>query len=434
MRRIVPLFLMLVVLISCKENAIIESIDADSVKRTAQSSQPNILLIISDDMGVDATPGYTIGNTKPNMPNLQSMIANGVRFTNMWSTPTCTPTRASILTGKYGSRTGVMRVGDVLSTSETSLQSYLDNQNSGYSSAVIGKWHLARSARHPGRMGVSHYAGLLKGGVQSYWDWTLTENGSQSTSNEYITSKFTDLAIDWVQQQNQPWFLWLAYTAPHTPYHLPPSNLHYQGSLPSNQSSINANPTPYYMAAIEAMDTEIGRLLNSMSQTERDNTVIIFVGDNGTPKKVSQGYPNGTKGSLYQGGINVPMVVSGKNVNRFNETDNALLTTTDLFSTIANIAGVNVSQINDSYNFADLLQTSGAGPRNYAFTEYREKNGSTEYTIRNSTHKYISFSNGSEALFDLQNDAFEQNNLLNAPLSTNDQQQLNALKAAANNI
>ena len=70
-------------------------------------------------------------------------------------------------------------------------------------------------------MGIDYYAGLLSGGVRSYWEWNITQNQSSTSSNEYTTTKFTDLAIDWVEQQNQPWFLWLAFNAPHTPLQLP---------------------------------------------------------------------------------------------------------------------------------------------------------------------------------------------------------------------
>jgi len=316
--------------------------DSDtSINPSPQTEKPNILLIIADDMGLDATPNYNVGSIKPNMPNLEVMMNTGIRFNNFWSNPTCTPTRGTILTGKYGFRTGVTEVGGVMPLSETSLQSHLDNTGSGYNHAVVGKWHLANNdASHPTNMGVNYYAGLLSGGVQSYTSWNFTENGQTSNTTEYTTTKFTDLAIDWVEQQTQPWFLWLAYNAPHTPFHLPPNNLHNQGNLPTDQASVDANPLPYYMAMLEAMDTEIGRLLSSMSATERENTVIIFIGDNGTPGETAQEYISSrAKGSIYNGGINVPMVISGKNVLRVNAVEEALINSTDLFATISELAG-----------------------------------------------------------------------------------------------
>ena len=388
-------------------------------------SSPNILLIIADDMGLDATPGYSVGTSKPTMPNLQDLMNSGVRFNNVWSNPVCTPTRATILTGKYGFRTNVINVGDVLSTSETSLHKVLNTNASEYSHAVIGKWHLSSDPTHPTAMGVDYFAGLLGGGVQSYTNWDLNENGVTTTSTAYTTTKFTDLAIDWVSAQSQPWFLWLAYNAPHTPFHLPPTNLHNQGDLPADDASIDANPLPYYHAMIEAMDSEIGRLLSTMTQEERDNTLLIFVGDNGSPSEVVQVYnSNRAKGSIYQGGVNVPMIISGKNVTRMNETEDALISTTDLFATIAEVAGAGHSESIDSHSFLDFLSNSSSKGRDFVYTEkHNTQTQGTDYTIRNATHKYIYFNTGAEALYNLSENPFESPNLLNEnqlPLSASD--------------
>ncbi|WP_298509853.1 sulfatase-like hydrolase/transferase [uncultured Kordia sp.] len=424
--KIIVIALFSLLFFACGNDDTITSTVAEAPTETPSdpsSSKPNILLIIADDMGLDATPGFDVGTIKPNMPNLQNMINSGVRFSNLWSNPTCTPTRSSILTGKYGFRTNVLNVGDVLSTSETSLQQFLAANSPEYSNAVIGKWHLSSSASHPTAMGIDYYAGLLSGGVQSYWNWNLTENQQTSNSTEYTTTKFTDLAIDWIADQSNPWFLWLAYNAPHTPFHLPPNELHTQGNLPTDQASIDANPIPYYMAMLEAMDSEIGRLLNSMSAEERENTIVIFIGDNGTPNAVVQQYiSQRAKGTVYQGGVNVPMIVSGKDVGRFNTVEDALVNTTDLFATIADIAGSGTFEINDSKSFKELLTTTNTDTRDYTYTEISRDNGS-DYTIRNATHKYILFSDGEEAFYNLSENPFENPNLLNAnqlPLSASD--------------
>lgn len=400
---------------------------------------PNIVLIIADDMGLDATPGYSLGNSKPNMPNIENMISTGIVFNNVWSNPTCTPTRAGMLTGKYGFRTNVLSVGDQLATSEISLQAYLDDTASAdYSNAVIGKWHLSADQTHPNSMGIDYFAGFLSGTLPSYTNWDLTINGTSSTSSDYATSKFTDLAIDWVQDQSQPWFLWLAYNAPHSPLHVPPSNLHSQGNLPSDQASIDANPLPYYMAMLEAMDTEIGRFLDALSPEERENSVFIFVGDNGTPRNVIQAYRGfKAKGTVYQGGIHVPMVVSGKNVTRMNAVENALINTTDIFATIAEIAGSNTAEIHDSKSFKDLLTQGGESKREYAYGEIGNDLGSSDYTIRNQTHKYIHFADGSEELYHLEQDPLENVNLLDLeelPLNAMDTQELEDLRAALTTV
>ncbi|KYG80737.1 sulfatase-like hydrolase/transferase [Roseivirga echinicomitans] len=397
------------------------------------STSPNILLIIADDMGLDATPGFSEGSIKPYMPNLEALMNSGVSFMNFWSAPVCTPTRATILTGKYGVNTGILGVGDEITTSETSLQKYIDNNAStDYSHAVIGKWHLSNSMSNPTDMGVGYYAGILSGTVQSYTNWSLTENGNTSTNTEYSTTKLTDLAIDWLGVQSQPWFLWMAYNAPHTPFHLPPSDLHHQGDLASDSGSIDANPTPYYMAALEAMDTEIGRLLTSIPEDERSNTIVIFIGDNGTPNRVAQA-PYGrqkAKGTLYQGGINVPMVVSGKGITRAGATEVALVNSTDLFTTIANLTGIENTIINDSQSFVAMFSQANQEGRDVIYTESIEAN-SAGYAIRNNQFKLIVFTNGNEEFYDLESDPYESENLLNGTLSTTEASAKTELKNKA---
>ena len=305
------------------------------------------------------------------------------------------------------------------------MHQYIDEQTGAkYSHAVIGKWHLSDNASHPTDMGVGYYAGFLSGAVKSYWDWDYTENGNTSNSTEYTTTKFTDLAIDWTQKQSKPWFLWLAHNAPHTPFHLPPSHMHSQGNLPDDQASIDNNPLPYYMAMLEAMDYEIGRLLQSMSDTEKENTMIIFIGDNGTPNQAAQEYNmRRVKGSIYQGGINVPMIISGKNVDRINEIETSLINTTDLFSTIAALTGVAVDSYNDSRNFSHLIENKSGSSREYVYSEKGSDIDHLDVTVRNATHKYILFEDGSEALYDLSENPLEKPNLLDPnqlPLSASD--------------
>ncbi len=380
------------------------------------STSPNILLIIADDMGKDATYGFTEGNVKPDTPNINNIKNSGITFNNCWVYPTCSPTRASMITGKYGYRTGVKQAGDILGSSETILQKYIKQQtNNEYVTALIGKWHLSGneiSGSSPEAFGMDYFAGLIGGGVQSYYQWQLTENGVQANETDYITEKITDLSIDWVNAQEKPWFLWLAYNAPHTPFHTPPAEMHSQGNLLDYSQGMN--PLPYYMAAIEAMDYQIGRLLENMSESERNNTVILFIGDNGTPNQVAQSpFSNSTaKGSLYQGGINTPLYVSGVNVNRVGKIDNNLINGTDLYATISEIAGVPVSRINDSKSFKTLL-SSVTEHREFQYAETNEF-----WTINNGKYKLFVNSNGSQEMYDLSSDPYESNNLLNGTLNS----------------
>lgn len=106
----------------------------------------------------------------------------------------------------------------------------------------------------------------MSGGVRNYFKWDGATQGQGFKSDVYTTTDFTNQALEWIGKQDNPWFLWLAYNAPHTPFHRPPADLHSNETLSGDEQSIKDNPLPYYHAMLEAMDTEIGRLLNSMDQ------------------------------------------------------------------------------------------------------------------------------------------------------------------------
>lgn len=409
----------LLTLFGCSKNEVSQVND-----ETITPSSPNILLIIADDMGKDATTGFSEGSLKPNTPNINNFINSGITFSNCWVYPTCSPTRASIITGKYGYRTGVKWANDELNSSETILQKYIKEQtNDSYSTAIIGKWHLSGNGinpLNPENFGMDHYAGLIGGGVQSYYQWMLTNNQEVTTETEYITEKFTDLSIDWINTQDKPWFLWLAYTAPHTPFHVPPSEMHSQGNLPNYVNGMDA--LPYYLAAIEAMDYQIGRLLENIPENERENTVILFIGDNGTPNQVAQfPYSSTTvKGSLYQGGINTPLIVSGTGIDRFDVIDDNLITSTDLYATIAELSGITIPNIHDSKSFKSLFSSVNS----HRDFQYSEKDDGTNdiWVLSNGQYKLFTNSNGNQEMYNIEIDPYETNNILNGILNSSQQE------------
>ncbi|MFT5921950.1 MAG: arylsulfatase B [Flavobacteriales bacterium] len=382
---------------------------------------PNILLIIADDLGKDAINGFMEGSIKPSTPHIDAIRNNGLSFSNLWVYPTCSPTRASIITGRYGYRTGVKGAGDELGQSEVALQEHIGIEtNNAYATAVVGKWHLSGNnpIANPEIFGIDYYAGLIRGAVDDYYQWQLTEDGSGSLQTEYTTEVFTDLAIDWVNEQSKPWFLWLAYNAPHTPFHVPPSEMHNQGGLPAYIEG--TDPIPYYMAAIEAMDYQIGRFLDSIPADEVENTVIIFIGDNGTPSQVAQSpYSSNTvKSTLYQGGINTPMFISGTGVSRTGIATN-LITSTDLFSTISEIAGGSSNAIHDSKSFKGLFSQSSVH-REYQYSELND-GVDDQWAISNGAYKLMVDFNGDEEMYYLVDDQYENTDLLDGSLSSMEQ-------------
>lgn len=392
----------------------------------AQVDKPNILLIIADDMGIDVTNGYLESERMPNTPNLDSLRNSGLLFSNTWSAPACTPTRASIMSGKYGVKTGVLRPPGNLGLEHQSLFSKIaEATNDEYANAVIGKWHISSPTNnnHPMEHGIDHFEGVIRGVVSDYYEWDKVENGVESTSQEYITTHFTNSAISWIEEQSDPWFLWLAHIAPHSPFHIPPADLYVEENTDNNQGK--------YLASIEAMDHEIGRLIQSMDEETRANTVIIFVGDNGTPGPVVQNFAsNHAKSSLYEGGIRVPLIISGKGVARKNEIDENLNHVADLHATILEIAGGELNGgLNNSLSLKPQLSCSTEVSREYIYTDFERENVFA-WAIRNKEYKLIEDENGRVEFYNITEDLYEVNNLIGT-LSSQEEQLLNIMQEEA---
>jgi len=384
----------------------------------------NVLLIIADDYGADAMGLYSPAETAPT-PTLDALAAGGVRFTNCWANPVCSPTRACILTGRHGFRTGVGFPDDAIDLNEFTIADAMST--AGYATACIGKWHLSDETNggedNPNLMGFDYYSGKTGGSVGDYFAWSKTVNGVTEDVSNYATSENVDDAIAWIANQGAaPWFLWLAFNAAHTPYHLPPTDLHSYGDLPNTREDIASNPVPYFHAMIEAMDTEINRLLSSMAPEVIANTTVIFIGDNGTAGEVSPQVVRSAKGSLYEGGVWVPCIVSGPAVEGpVNRTHDALIHVVDIFDTIIEIAGVDPATARpegtqiDSLSFAPYLADPDLpNIHTYSFAERFSQNGMAAdgKTIRNESYKLIRFDDGHEEFFDIANDPTESRDLL----------------------
>ncbi len=431
-------YFLLVVAFSFLASCKIEN-DVSKPNTSTNNNPPNILLIIADDMGVDATPGYAVGNTKPSMPQLSALAKQGITYENAWAYPICAPTRATIITGKYGIETNVLNATNLstLDTNETSLFQLIEYSNPGiFSFGVFGKWHLSSDVTHPYWLGVGTFAGIQNGAVQDYNNWQFTRNQVTSTSTAYCTTAITNEAIDWINQQEQPWFCWLAYNAPHNPLHLPEAYLHNQGLLPSDQNSIDQTPLPYYMAMIESMDYEIGRLIRNIPATELENTIIIFIGDNGTARNVVQAPYAGTqaKGSLYQGGLHVPLIIAGKGVERKGQQESSLVHSIDLFATIAALTESPTAAPNSYDITPSFALTNSSNLRNHLYAEVKTFGDTDGCAIRNERYKLIIYDNGREEMYDLIEDPYEKKDLLIGILNQEEQTNKNALEKQVEKI
>ena len=376
----------------------------------AQQTNPNILLIIADDLGNDAIEGFGIElDEYPNTPNLKALQEEGLSYLNTWATPSCSPTRASIMSGKYGTKTGVQRPPGNLGLEHESLFTYInENTNNAYETAVIGKWHISDpiNLNHPMEHGISYFEGAISGVVADYYDWRKVENGEYIQEDEYVTTNLTNAAIDWVDDQTEPWFLWLSHIAPHSPFQLPPTGL-YDIENPSSNREL-------YLASIEALDHEIGRLLNSLDQSTRENTIVIFIGDNGTPNGVMRGYPNGHgKGSLYEGGLLVPMIISGPGITRKGETEHGLTQVNDLHASIIELCSNDLpGGIHNSYSITATFSEQNSIERNFIYSDVISGDEVEAWAIKNDSYKLIEDINGNQEFYRIDENLDELDNLI----------------------
>lgn len=384
------------------------SVEADS----------NVLLVILDDVGFDYFPGYLENESfeKAPMPNIEKLMQSSYVFNNLHTYSMCSPTRASLLTGLHGVDNGVLDPGrtSYLDPKFQSIQQALKNFNPKLATGVFGKWHVIGSQTdeldHPNKFGIDEYAGFMSGSHESYFNWDKVENQTKVKSNVYSTTDFTNDAIDFIAKQNNPWFTWVAYTAPHTPIHLPPAELHSFDELSGDERDLKRNKDEYLKAMLESVDTEIGRLLESMNSQTRAKTWVVVMGDNGTGSQVAQEpYKSvGAKGTLQVGGINTPLVVFNPYQNGQGQRVDDLVSTIDFYPTITEImTGQAVN--NKGRSFYPLIggNASTYTGHNAVFSQHL-----SAVAARSQNYKLIDHDEDGEKFYDLSADAFEQNNLI----------------------
>jgi arylsulfatase A-like enzyme len=397
----------------------------------AATEPPNLLFIVADDLGWKDV-GYHGSDIRT--PNLDKLAAGGTKLEQFYAQPMCTPTRAALLTGRYplryGLQTGVIPTGGAygLPTDEWLLPQAF--RAAGYSTAIVGKWHLGHADKKywPRQRGFDRQYGPLIGEIDYFshvcegkLDWYRDDK--QIKESGYSTTLFGNEAVKLINEHDarRPFFLYLAFNAPHSPYQAPPEYL-------DRYRNITDASRRAYAASITAMDEQIGRVVAALDQRKlRDNTLIVFMSDNGGTRnalfagaladvsKVKIPCDNGPyregKGTVYEGGTRVVAFVNWPGHVPVGRAVNEMIHVVDWYPTLAALAGASTGR-SKPLDGMDVWRTIAEGkpsPRTeivYNVEPYRAgvRQGDWKLVWRTILPQNIE-------LFNLANDASEKNNL-----------------------
>lgn len=414
----------------------------DGVVDDPYDGPPNLLLVILDDVGTDLVGAYDVHPQPVPTPSLDALAARGVLFDNAIAEPVCSPARAALLTGLDPYRVGV---GNPIAAHEdfamdptTPTLPRLLREGTGlaWPSAVLGKWHLCADtpafADHPLASGFDHHRGTLGNlngdlvadgsGPEGYWRYDKAEDGVLRVSRHYATFETHDDAIAFMTDAAEPWLAVVSYNAAHFPWHVPPAGL-----LDAVTEPVPLRPTDRDKARlmVTSVDAAVGRLVDGLDPAVAAHTWIVVVSDNGSSEEAAANTLQGlrSKGTLYRGGIRVPLIVVGPEVDAPGRRTDALVQLTDVAATFLDLVGATTAPPADAISFADVLRDATAtGARTYAYAEQFEPNGPGPYrwqqqAIRDAHHKLVLVDGAPVQLFDEVADPYELDNLLRDAVS-----------------
>ncbi|GAB4420733.1 MAG: sulfatase [Bryobacter sp.] len=391
----------------------------------AQAKQPNVVLILFDDLSWRDFSSY--GHDYHRTPNIDALAKEGMRFTNAYAAcPVCSPTRSSVMTGKYPVRTGVTDwipgraqwPTAKLLTPRTTLQMKLEEvtlaermKQAGYATAAIGKWHLGGEGFGPTEQGFDYNVGGNHRGSNPYFGPFQLPGLENRTKQDYLTDELMKAARAWVDTQvggRKPFFLFSPNYSVHTPIQAP------EDRIPQTPGKTALQRT--YQAMLEITDQHIGRLREQLKQSgEYENTIWIVTSDNGglryegknpVPHTVNAPLRAG-KGHLYEGGIRVPLIVAGPGVKRGES--NALVASVDIMPTVLSLTG---QAAQTGIDGVDVLRPVKRPALYWHYPHYSNQGGVPGGAMREGNWKLIEFYEDSRLeLFNLAEDPGETKNL-----------------------
>ena len=387
--------------------------------RAAEGGRPNLVLIMADDLGYE-TLGCD-GGTTYRTPNLDKLAAGGMRFEHAYCAPLCSPTRVLLMTGRYGFRN--YKGWAVLDPKERTFGHVL--REAGYATCVSGKWQLCKfddpaNADHPRRAGFDescvwtwHYR---KEKPSRYWDPMIWQNGKllEGTAGKFGPDIHCDFVIDFLRRhKNGPFFAYYPLNLVHAPFvETPDSRAGAGGKARPAKGKAKGGNQDHYAAMVAYMDKCVGRVLAELDRLGlREKTLVLFTGDNGTPKgiqsKMGQTVIPGGKGAMTDAGTHVPLVASWPGQVPAGKATDALVDFSDVLPTFAEAAraklpdGVKI----DGRSFLPILLGRKDAVREWAYIHHGDASvGPGLRAIR--TQRWKLYADG--RLFDIQADPFEK--------------------------
>jgi arylsulfatase A-like enzyme len=412
--------------------AVLALFGRSGVRAREAMERPNVLVILVDDLGVGDLSSF--GAPDLETPNIDALVASGLRFSNAYANcPVCSPTRAALLSGRTPD---VVGVPGVIRTHERNNWGFLDPdapllpellREAGYHTAIVGKWHLGlESPNTPGERGFDHVHGFLGDMMDDYYthrrhDINYMRLGDAEIDPEgHATDLFSDWAVEYLDSRKDradPFFLYLAYNAPHTPIQ-PPED--WVDRVRRREPGIDAKRARL-VALIEHLDDGIGRVLRALDANgQGESTLVLFASDNGGQLDVGArcGPYRGGKGDLYEGGIRIPMAARWPGqIDPGSSTDHVTLTM-DLMPTACELAGVAIPEETEGRSLVPLFLGRSLPDDDRPLIFVRREGGprylgQDYYAIRQGPWKLVQNDPFERfQLYHLGNDPREQRNLI----------------------
>lgn len=405
-----------------------------------ENNRPNIIVILVDDLGWSDLGCF--GSQYYMTPNIDKLTEQGMKFTSAYMMPTCSPSRASLMTGEYPPRTGIFSV-DVYAYAPLKMRKlkgipskrYLVSEdvtiaevlkNAGYKTGSFGKWHLGNNEEtYPTNQGFDvNVGGCEAGSPKSYFSpFKKIKNIDVKEEGKYITEVLTDSVCAFIQgNKDKPFFIYFPFYQVHVPVHAKKEWVEkYQG-----KEGFYGQNNPNYGAMVSYMDYSVGRVLDKLEELNLSkNTIVVLTSDNGGQIMVTSNTPlNGQKGNLYEGGIRVPLIVKWPGKTKPGSSSDVPVTVVDYFPTLAEMAGAAIpeNKITDGESIVPLLNGDNHLNREAIFwhlTSYNGNGRSNSYlwqtpggAIRKGNWKLIeNFEDNSIELYNLKKDIGETKNL-----------------------